>query len=75
MVTLPGPPFTDEPRWQMLQEPTLSPGAPEYRAHMKAAEGTQWRSVEHHAHAEYQTLMKDIVLESEFLGDPSAVTR
>jgi catechol O-methyltransferase len=44
------------------------PGAPKYRAHMKAAEGRQWHSVEHLTHAEYQTLMKDIVMESEYLG-------
>ena len=44
------------------------PGAPEYRAHMRAAEGKQWRSVEHSTHAEYQTLLKDIVLESDYLG-------
>jgi catechol O-methyltransferase len=44
------------------------PGAPEYRAHMRAAEGKSWRSVEHDTHAEYQTLLKDVVLESEYLG-------
>jgi catechol O-methyltransferase len=44
------------------------PGAPKYRAYMKEAEGSQWHSVEHSTHAEYQTLLKDIVLESEYLG-------
>lgn len=44
------------------------PGAPKYRAYMKQAEGTQWRSVEHATHAEYQTLLKDIVMESDYLG-------
>jgi catechol O-methyltransferase len=44
------------------------PGAPEYRAYMRAQEGKAWRSVEHETHAEYQTLFKDVVLESEFLG-------
>ncbi len=44
------------------------PGVPDYRAHMRAAEGTQWRSVEHATHAEYQTLLKDVVLESDYLG-------
>ncbi len=44
------------------------PGAPKYRAYMKNAEGRQWRSVEHSTHAEYQTLMKDIVMESDYLG-------
>lgn len=44
------------------------PGVPEYRKYMRAAEGTQWRTVEHSTHAEYQTLLKDLVLESEYLG-------
>lgn len=44
------------------------PGAPKYRAHMREAEGRQWRSIEHSTHAEYQTLLKDIVLESDYLG-------
>ena len=44
------------------------PGAPKYRAYMREAEGRQWRSVEHQAHAEYQTLLRDIVLESDYLG-------
>ena len=44
------------------------PGAPKYRAHMNAAEGRQWRSIEHSTHAEYQTLLKDIVMESDYLG-------
>jgi catechol O-methyltransferase len=43
------------------------PGAPKYRAYMKAAEGSQWHSVEHATHAEYQTLLKDIVMESDYL--------
>jgi catechol O-methyltransferase len=44
------------------------PGAPKYRAYMKEAERSQWRSVEHSTHAEYQTLLKDIVMESDYLG-------
>lgn len=44
------------------------PGAPKYRAHMRQAEGKQWRSIEHSTHAEYQTLLKDIVLESDYIG-------
>lgn len=44
------------------------PGAPEYRAHMRTQEGQQWRTVEHVTHLEYQTLMKDLVLESEYIG-------
>ncbi len=44
------------------------PGAPKYQAYMKEAEGSQWRSVEHSTHAEYQTLLKDVVMESAYLG-------
>ena len=35
---------------------------------MKAHEGRDWRTVEHDTHVEYQTLLKDLVLESEYLG-------
>ena len=45
------------------------PGAPEYQAHMQSLEGKTWRTTEHPTHAEYQTLIKDLVLESEYLGD------
>jgi catechol O-methyltransferase len=44
------------------------PGAPEYRAYMHENEGKRWRSKEHETHAEYQTVIKDIVLVSEYLG-------
>jgi catechol O-methyltransferase len=44
------------------------PGAPEYHAFMNANEGKVFRTREHSTHLEYQTLIKDIVLESEFLG-------
>src|SRR5215510_4126451 len=44
------------------------PGAPEYRAYMKAQEGRSWHTVEHETHVEYQSLLKDMVLESEYLG-------
>jgi catechol O-methyltransferase len=47
------------------------PGAPEYRAFMSREEGRTWRTVEHDAHVEYQSLIKDLVLESEYL--PAAV--
>jgi catechol O-methyltransferase len=45
------------------------PGAPQYRAYMKAQEGNTWRTIEHPTHAEYQSLIKDLVLESEYLGE------
>ena len=46
------------------------PGAPDYRAFMTDEEGRTFRTVEHETHAEYQTLIKDLVLESEYLGGP-----
>ena len=45
------------------------PGAPDYRAYMRSQEGRCWRTVEHDTHVEYQTLLKDLVLESEYLGE------
>lgn len=44
------------------------PGAPAYRAYLKQNEGRSWRTAEHPTHAEYQTLVKDLVLESVRLG-------
>jgi catechol O-methyltransferase len=48
------------------------PGAPEYRKYMTANEGSTFRTVEHKTHAEYQSLIRDLVLESEYLGAPAA---
>ena len=48
------------------------PGAPSYRAHLKAAEGKSWRTVEHETHVEYQSLLKDLVLESQYLGQTAS---
>ena len=45
----------------------LIPGAPKYRAHLRAQQGTTWNTVEHRTHAEY-TAVPDMVLESEYLG-------
>ena len=44
------------------------PGAPRYREYMREHEGRDWRTTEHETHLEYQTLIKDLVLESEYLG-------
>jgi catechol O-methyltransferase len=44
------------------------PGAPEYHAYMNDAEGERWRTTAHDTHAEYQSLFRDVVLESEYLG-------
>ncbi len=44
------------------------PGAPEYRAYMIENEGERWRTIEHETHVEYQSVIKDLVLVSEYLG-------
>ena len=44
------------------------PGAPAYRDYMRAHEGRDWRTTEHRTHVEYQTMIKDLVLESEYAG-------
>ena len=44
------------------------PGAPEYRAYMIENEGKVWRTVEHETHVEYQSVIKDLVLVSEYLA-------
>jgi catechol O-methyltransferase len=44
------------------------PGAPGYREFMRTEEGRTWRTSEHETHVEYQSLLKDLVLESEYLG-------
>jgi catechol O-methyltransferase len=46
------------------------PGAPAYRSYMKAHESTTWHTIEYDTHVEYQLLLKDLVLESEYLGQP-----
>ncbi len=40
------------------------PGAPEYRAYMNEHEGDIWKTVEHKAQIEYQSVIPDVVLES-----------
>jgi catechol O-methyltransferase len=44
------------------------PGAPDYREYMQTEEDRTWRTSEHETHVEYQSLLKDLVLESEYLG-------
>jgi catechol O-methyltransferase len=44
------------------------PGAPKYLAYMRAEQGALWNTAEHKTHVEYQTLIPDLVLESEYLG-------
>ena len=50
------------------------PGAPEYQAYMTEKEGKFWRTVEHETHVEYQSVIKDLVLVSEYLGGPIAAS-
>ncbi|MGE2691476.1 O-methyltransferase [Mycolicibacterium pulveris] len=44
------------------------PGAPKYRAYMAEQQGKLWNTVEHKTHVEYQSMLPDLVLESEYLG-------
>lgn len=46
------------------------PGAPRYREYMSRQQGALWNTIEHRTHAEYQSLIRDLVLESEYLGNP-----
>jgi catechol O-methyltransferase len=46
----------------------LIPGSPKYREYMRQQQGTLFDTTEHRAHGEYQSLVPDIVLESEYLG-------
>jgi catechol O-methyltransferase len=44
------------------------PGAPAYRAYMQAEEGKRFKTQSHETHVEYQSLVRDVVLESTLLG-------
>jgi len=44
------------------------PGAPKYREYMRQQQGKLWNTVEHKAHLEYQSLVSDLVLESDYRG-------
>ena len=44
------------------------PGAPKYREYMRRQQGKRFNTVEHKAHLEYQTMLSDLVLESDYLG-------
>ena len=44
------------------------PGSPKYRAYMREQQGKLWDTVEHKAHLEYQSLVSDLVLESDYRG-------
>jgi len=57
-----------DPGSVVVADNILVPGAPAYRAHMRDNEGTLWHTTEHRTHAEYQSVIKDVVLESDYLG-------
>jgi catechol O-methyltransferase len=44
------------------------PGAPKYREYMRQQQGKLFTTTEHKAHVEYQSMISDLVLESEYLG-------
>ena len=44
------------------------PGSPKYRAFMREQQGKSWQTVEHRTHMEYQKLVPDLVVESQYLG-------
>jgi catechol O-methyltransferase len=48
------------------------PGAPDYLAYMRQGEGKGWRTTEHETHLEYQSVLKDVVLVSEYTGSVAA---
>ena len=50
---------------------SLIPGSPKYRGFMKEQQGKLFDTVEHKTHGEYQTLVPDVVLESEYLARSS----
>jgi catechol O-methyltransferase len=43
------------------------PGAPQYREYMRQQQGKQFDTVEHNTHGEYQTVVRDLLLESVLL--------
>jgi catechol O-methyltransferase len=46
------------------------PGSPKYLAYMRQQQGKLWNTIEHKTHGEYGTVIPDVVLESEYLGQP-----
>ena len=52
----------------VVADNVMFPGAPDYLAYMRTHEGERWRTVEHTTHVEYQSVIKDLVLVSEYLA-------
>jgi len=44
------------------------PGAPKYRDYMRQQPCNRWTSIEHRAHRERQSLVSDVIMESEYMG-------
>ena len=58
---------TLHPRSVVVADNVKLPGAPDYRNYMRQNEGRTWSTTEYKTHAEYQTLLPDLVLESPLL--------
>lgn len=54
----------------VVADNVLVPGAPKYRGYMREHQGTSFNTIEHKTHVEYQSLVPDLVLESEYLRTP-----
>lgn len=52
----------------VLADNVLIPGAPAYRALISSGEGRRWTTRVHRTHAEYQSLLRDEMLESTLLS-------
>lgn len=55
------------PGTSVVADNVRMPGAPKYRAYMKAKQGTTWETVEHSAKLEYGSVIPDLMLESVLL--------
>jgi catechol O-methyltransferase len=51
----------------VVADNVLVPGAPKYRKYMREQQGKRFNTIEHRTHLEYQDLVPDLVLESEYL--------
>ena len=51
----------------MLADNVGFPGAPDYKAYMDREEGKLWQTQRHDAHVEYQSMIRDFLLESNLL--------
>jgi catechol O-methyltransferase len=66
-----------EHRWlhpgaRVVADNVKFPGVPAYLEYMREREDSDWRTTEHETHLEYQTMINDLLLESEYLGNGNA---